>query len=87
MKSRSKLRPFKQSAASHEPEEDSEVAVDSTLNNNRNQELLLVGRSIWRERLHRRANSLSKMMCVKNSSRNTLAKLAMAQPGRQSVSR
>lgn len=35
--------PFrKQSAASHEPEEDSEVAVDSTLNNNRNQEFVLV---------------------------------------------
>uniref|UniRef100_A0AC11BD12 Glutamine and serine rich 1 n=1 Tax=Ovis aries TaxID=9940 RepID=A0AC11BD12_SHEEP len=77
--------PFKkQSAASHEPEEDSEVAVDSTLNNNRNQEFVSSSRSISGES----ATSESEFALggddsgvSVNSSRNTLAVLAMAQPG------
>uniref|UniRef100_A0A4W2FUE1 Glutamine and serine rich 1 n=1 Tax=Bos indicus x Bos taurus TaxID=30522 RepID=A0A4W2FUE1_BOBOX len=77
--------PFKkQSATSHEPEEDSEVAVDSTLNNNRNQEFVSSSRSISGES----ATSESEFALggddsgvSVNSSRNTLAVLAMAQPG------
>uniref|UniRef100_A0A452EV21 Glutamine and serine rich 1 n=1 Tax=Capra hircus TaxID=9925 RepID=A0A452EV21_CAPHI len=77
--------PFKkQSAASHEPEEDSEIAVDSTLNNNRNQEFVSSSRSISGES----ATSESEFTLggddsgvSVNSSRNTLAVLAMAQPG------
>uniref|UniRef100_A0A8C6DT70 Glutamine and serine rich 1 n=1 Tax=Moschus moschiferus TaxID=68415 RepID=A0A8C6DT70_MOSMO len=77
--------PFKKhSATSHEPEEDSEVAVDSTLNNNRNQEFVSSSRSISGES----ATSESEFALggddsgvSVNSSRNTLAVLAMAQPG------
>ncbi|XP_068845000.1 glutamine and serine-rich protein 1 isoform X2 [Capricornis sumatraensis] len=77
--------PFKkQSAASHEPEEDSEVAIDSTLSNNRNQEFVSSSRSISGES----ATSESELALggdasgmLVNSSRNTLAVLAMAQPG------
>lgn len=77
--------PFKkQSATSHEPEEDSEVAVDSTLNNNRNQEFVSSSRSISGES----ATSESEFALggddsavSASSSRNTLAVLAMAPPG------
>ncbi|XP_065799979.1 glutamine and serine-rich protein 1 isoform X2 [Muntiacus reevesi] len=76
--------PFKKkSATSHEPEEDSEVAVDSTLNNNRNQEFVSSSRSISGES----ATSESEFALggddsgVSMNSRSTLAVLAMAQPG------
>ncbi|XP_065738070.1 glutamine and serine-rich protein 1 isoform X3 [Phocoena phocoena] len=77
--------PFKkQSATNHEPEEDSEVPVDSTLNNNRNQEFVSSSRSISGES----ATSESEFTLggddsgvSMNPTRSTLALLAMAQPG------
>ncbi|XP_029063397.1 glutamine and serine-rich protein 1 isoform X2 [Monodon monoceros] len=77
--------PFKkQSATNHEPEEDSEVPVDSTLNNNRNQEFVSSSRSISGES----ATSESEFTLggddsgvSVNPTRSTLALLAMAQPG------
>nr|XP_035118198.2 glutamine and serine-rich protein 1 isoform X2 [Callithrix jacchus] len=76
--------PFKkQSATNHESEEDSEVPVDSTLNNNRNQEFVSSSRSISGES----ATSESEFtlggddgMAV-NPARSALALLAMAQSG------
>ncbi|XP_059787325.1 glutamine and serine-rich protein 1 isoform X2 [Balaenoptera ricei] len=77
--------PFKkQSATNHEPEEDSEVPVDSILNNNRNQEFVSSSRSISGES----ATSESEFTLggddsgvSMNPTRSTLALLAMAQPG------
>ncbi|XP_066894140.1 glutamine and serine-rich protein 1 isoform X3 [Kogia breviceps] len=77
--------PFKkQSATNHEPEEDGEVPVDSTLNNNRNQEFVSSSRSISGES----ATSESEFTLggddsgvSMNPTRGTLALLAMAQPG------
>ncbi|XP_057606773.1 glutamine and serine-rich protein 1 isoform X3 [Hippopotamus amphibius kiboko] len=77
--------PFKkQSATNHEPEEDSEVPVDSTLSNNRNQEFVSSSRSISGES----AASESEFTLggddsgvSMNPTRSTLALLAMAQPG------
>uniref|UniRef100_A0A8C3YVS0 Glutamine and serine rich 1 n=1 Tax=Catagonus wagneri TaxID=51154 RepID=A0A8C3YVS0_9CETA len=76
--------PFKkQSSTSHESEEDSEVPVDSTLNN-RNQEFVSSSRSISGES----ATSESEFTLggedsgvSVNPARSTLALLAMAQPG------
>ncbi|XP_059959222.1 glutamine and serine-rich protein 1 isoform X1 [Mesoplodon densirostris] len=74
----------KQSATNHEPEEDSEVPVDSTLNNNRNQEFVSSSRSISGES----ATSESEFTLggddsgvSMNPTRSALALLAMAQPG------
>ncbi|XP_003463895.3 glutamine and serine-rich protein 1 isoform X2 [Cavia porcellus] len=77
--------PFKkQSAANHEPEEDSEVPVDNTLNNNRNQEFVSSSRSISGES----ATSESEFTLggddssvAMDATRNALALLAVAQPG------
>ncbi|KAF6334057.1 glutamine and serine rich 1 [Rhinolophus ferrumequinum] len=77
--------PFKkQSATSHESEDDSEVPVDSTLNNNRNQEFVSSSRSISGES----ATSESEFTlggddssASMNPTRSALALLAMAQPG------
>ncbi|KAM9081010.1 glutamine and serine-rich protein 1 isoform 2-T2 [Megaptera novaeangliae] len=77
--------PFKkQSATNHEPEEDSEVPVDSILNNNRNQEFVSSSRSISGES----ATSESEFTLggddsgvSMNPTRSTVALLAMAQPG------
>ncbi|KAK2501742.1 hypothetical protein MC885_003591, partial [Smutsia gigantea] len=77
--------PFKkQSATNHESEEDSEVPVDSTLSNNRNQEFVSSSRSVSGES----AASESELtfgvddsgVCV-NPSKSTLALLVVAQPG------
>ncbi|XP_005384227.1 PREDICTED: glutamine and serine-rich protein 1 [Chinchilla lanigera] len=76
--------PFKkQSATSHELEEDSEVPVDNTLNNNRNQELVSSSRSISGES----ATSESEFTLGGDDSsvsvdrtRSALALLAVAQP-------
>ncbi|XP_023364243.1 glutamine and serine-rich protein 1 [Otolemur garnettii] len=74
----------KQSATNHESEEDSEVPVDSTLNNNRNQEFVSSSRSISGES----ATSENEFTLGADDSgismnpvRGTLALLAMAQPG------
>ncbi|XP_069327349.1 glutamine and serine-rich protein 1 isoform X2 [Eulemur rufifrons] len=77
--------PFKkQSATNHESEEDSEVPVDSTLNNNRNQEFVSSSQSISGES----ATSENEFTLGGDDSgvsmnpvRSTLALLAMAQPG------
>ncbi|KAL0629088.1 Glutamine and serine-rich protein 1 [Plecturocebus cupreus] len=77
--------PFKkQSATNHESEEDSEVPVDSTLNNNRNQEFVSSSRSISGES----ATSESEFTLggddsgvSVNPARSALALLAMAQSG------
>uniref|UniRef100_A0A2K6UB71 Glutamine and serine rich 1 n=1 Tax=Saimiri boliviensis boliviensis TaxID=39432 RepID=A0A2K6UB71_SAIBB len=77
--------PFKkQSATNHESEEDSEVPVDSTLNNNRNQEFVSSSRSISGES----ATSESEFTLAGddsgvsvNPARSALALLAMAQSG------
>nr|XP_012595308.1 glutamine and serine-rich protein 1 isoform X1 [Microcebus murinus] len=77
--------PFKkQSATNHESEEDSEVPVDSTINNNRNQEFVSSSRSISGES----AASENEFTLGGDDSgvsmnpvRSTLALLAMAQPG------
>ncbi|XP_072825848.1 glutamine and serine-rich protein 1 isoform X2 [Vicugna pacos] len=77
--------PFKkQSATNRESEEDSEVPVDSTLNNNRNQEFLSSSRSISGDS----ATSESEFTLggddssvSLNPARSALALLAMAQPG------
>ncbi|XP_048217152.1 glutamine and serine-rich protein 1 isoform X2 [Perognathus longimembris pacificus] len=72
----------KQSAINHESEEDHEVPVDNTLNNNRNQEFVSSSRSISGES----ATSENEFtlgsddsMSV-NPARSALALLAMAQP-------
>ncbi|XP_069888744.1 glutamine and serine-rich protein 1 isoform X1 [Dipodomys merriami] len=72
----------KQSATNHESEEDNEIPVDSTLNNNRNQEFVSSSRSISGES----ATSENEFtlgsddsMSV-NPTRSALALLAMAQP-------
>ncbi|KAM5319894.1 glutamine and serine-rich protein 1 isoform 2-T2 [Glossophaga mutica] len=77
--------PFKkQSAANHESEEDCEVPIDSSLNNNRNQEFASSSRSISGES----ATSESEFNVAGddsgvsvNPTRSALALLAMAQPG------
>ncbi|XP_010610952.1 glutamine and serine-rich protein 1 isoform X2 [Fukomys damarensis] len=77
--------PFKkQSATSHESEEDSEVPVDHTLNNNRNQEFVSSSRSMSGES----ATSESEFTLGGDESsvsmdptRSVLALLAVAQPG------
>ncbi|XP_023566386.1 glutamine and serine-rich protein 1 isoform X2 [Octodon degus] len=77
--------PFKkQSATNHESEEDSEVPVDNTVNNNRNQEFVSSSRSISGES----AISESEFTLGGDDSsvsmdpaRSTLALLAVAQPG------
>ncbi|XP_023501994.2 glutamine and serine-rich protein 1 isoform X1 [Equus caballus] len=77
--------PFKkQPATSHESEEDSEVLVDSTLNNNRKQEFVSSSRSISGES----ATSESEFTLggddsgvAVNPARSALALLTMAQPG------
>ncbi|KAM6160486.1 glutamine and serine-rich protein 1 isoform 3-T3 [Erethizon dorsatum] len=77
--------PFKkQSATNHESEEDNEVPVDNTLNNNRNQEFVSSSRSISGES----ATSESEFTLGADDSsvsvdptRSALALLAMAQPG------
>ncbi|KAM4845984.1 glutamine and serine-rich protein 1 isoform 2-T2 [Thomomys bottae] len=72
----------KQSAPSHEPEEDNEVPVDSTLNNSRSQEFVSSSRSISGES----ATSENEFTLGSddslsvNPTRSTLALLAMAQP-------
>lgn len=74
----------KQSATNHESEDDSEVPVESTLNNNRNQEFVSSSRSISGES----ATSESEFTLVgddsgvsMNPTRSALALLATAQPG------
>ncbi|XP_053780021.1 glutamine and serine-rich protein 1 isoform X2 [Desmodus rotundus] len=74
----------KQSATNHESEEDCEVPIDSSLNNNRNQEFVSSSRSISGES----ATSESEFTLggddsgvSVNPSRSALALLAMAQPG------
>ncbi|XP_012930261.2 glutamine and serine-rich protein 1 isoform X2 [Heterocephalus glaber] len=77
--------PFrKQSATNHESEEDSEVPVDHTLNNNRNQEFVSSSRSMSGES----ATSESEFTLGGDDSsvsmdptRSVLALLAVAQPG------
>ncbi|KAF7461964.1 Hypothetical predicted protein [Marmota monax] len=77
--------PFKkQSTTSNESEEDSEVPIDNTLNNNRNQEFVSSSRSISGES----ATSESEFTLgaddsnvSMNPTRSALALLAMAQPG------
>ncbi|XP_039722395.1 glutamine and serine-rich protein 1 isoform X3 [Pteropus medius] len=74
----------KQSSTSHESEDDSEVPVESTLNNNRNQEFVSSSRSISGES----ATSESEFTLAGddsavsvNPTRSALALLAIAQPG------
>ncbi|XP_035885094.1 glutamine and serine-rich protein 1 isoform X2 [Phyllostomus discolor] len=77
--------PFKkQSATNHESEEDCEVPIDSSVNNNRNQEFVSSSRSISGES----ATSESEFTLAGddsgvsvNPTRSALALLAMAQPG------
>ncbi|XP_037378403.1 glutamine and serine-rich protein 1 isoform X2 [Talpa occidentalis] len=77
--------PFKkQSSTNHESEEDSEVPVDSTLSNNKNQEIVSSSRSISGES----ATSESEFTLggddsgvSMNPTRSALALLTMAQPG------
>ncbi|MBZ3888999.1 Glutamine and serine-rich protein 1 [Sciurus carolinensis] len=77
--------PFKkQSATNHESEEDSEVPVDNTLNNNRNQEFVASSRSISGESATSESEftlSADDSNVSVNPTRSALALLAMAQPG------
>ncbi|VFV24883.1 Hypothetical predicted protein [Lynx pardinus] len=71
----------KQSATNHESEEDSEVPMDSTLNNNRSQEFVS-SRSISGESATSESELTTDDSSVSvNPTRSTLALLAMAQPG------
>uniref|UniRef100_A0A8C9JCS5 Glutamine and serine rich 1 n=1 Tax=Panthera tigris altaica TaxID=74533 RepID=A0A8C9JCS5_PANTA len=71
----------KQSATNHESEEDSEVPMDSTLNNNRSQEFVS-SRSISGESATSESELTADDSSVSvNPARSTLALLAMAQPG------
>ncbi|XP_038187856.1 glutamine and serine-rich protein 1 [Arvicola amphibius] len=77
--------PFKkQLAMNHESKEDSEIAVESALSNNRNQEFVPASQSISGESVASESDFTlvgdDSSMLV-NHRRNTLALLAMAQPG------
>lgn len=71
----------KQSATNHESEEDNEVPMDSTLNNNRSQEFVS-SRSVSGESAVSESELTTDDSSVSvNPARSALALLAMAQPG------